>query len=105
MSSEKPNASSAGRHANLSMGGGPHMRIRVSSPGAGMFADTICRTRRLDEDERRTRQREQWARDEMRHRFYELYFPTYLLPEAAAAVTRAKRGSGSVHALGSFCGS
>lgn len=89
MSSEKPNASSAGRHANLSMGGGPHMRIRVSSPGAGMFADTICRTR-LDEDERRTRQREQWARDEMRHSIYEVYFPTYLLPEAAAAVTRPR---------------
>lgn len=45
MFSENPNASSAGRHANLSMGGGPHMRIRVSAPGSGMCSDTIWRVR------------------------------------------------------------
>lgn len=45
MSSEKPNASNAGRQANLSMGGGPHMRMRVSAPGPGRCSDTIGRSR------------------------------------------------------------
>ncbi len=41
MSSENPKASNAGTQANLSMGGGPHMRMRVSAPGAGMCSATI----------------------------------------------------------------
>lgn len=41
MSSENPKASNAGTQANLSMGGGPHMRMRVSAAGAGMCSATI----------------------------------------------------------------
>ena len=41
ISSEYFNSCNAGEQANLSIGGGPHMRISVSGPGAGMCAETI----------------------------------------------------------------
>lgn len=48
MSSENPNASSAGTQANLSIGGGPHMRTRVSAPGGGMCFSTICQAQGIE---------------------------------------------------------
>lgn len=48
MSSENPNASSAGTQANLSIGGGPHIRMRVSSPGGGMCFPTICQAHGIE---------------------------------------------------------